>query len=154
MYPHFDDLRSVYFYGKQNHLSAVTTNSMKSSEFTIEAIKKIDPDLIILGGMDDNEMRFCLGEQPTLNNAGTDAMFCKKQFSKFIDEVEPKSDDFYYHSADRILYVVDEETRAIEAHDYLTAGIMSLEIETCRLMFGKPNSLLVLEDLIINYPLG
>jgi hypothetical protein len=31
---------------------------------------------------------------------------------------------------------------------------MSLEIETCRLMFGKPNSLLVLEDLIINYPLG
>ena len=52
-----------------------------------------------------------------------------------------------------MLYVVDEETKCIETHDYLRGGIATLNMANCQLTYGRPNSVLVAEDIVLNYRL-
>lgn len=81
-------------------------------------------------------------------------MFCKSDFGKLVAEIEPKSEHFYYFDEEKMMYYVDEQTRSIEINDYLSAGMLSLEMEGCQLMYGQPNSILVLEDLILEFSLA
>jgi hypothetical protein len=98
MFDHLDDVRIEYFYGKENYISAVTTNTIESSQFTLQAVKDYDPDvqsvliqLLILGGMNNNEMDFYL-ERPKPNIiTHSHDLFCKNEFAEFVATVEPKS---------------------------------------------------------------
>lgn len=58
-----------------------------------------------------------------------------------------------YYDNKRTLFILNDESKSIHTHDYLTAGINALEMETCQVMYGQPSSILVVEDLILRYSL-
>lgn len=52
-----------------------------------------------------------------------------------------------------MFYIVDNESQCIETHDYITGGVATLMMKNCRLMYGRPNSILAAEDIILNHSL-
>jgi hypothetical protein len=158
-FQHQDKLYEEFVYGHSVHLAGITPHSFNSLKLAKKITKYVKPNLLILGGLNDNYLRYYEGllgmrkhyEHPLYR---PERMQCKERINRYIQSRLENDSDFIWDESKKEMYTINHRDRRLMAEQYLTVAHMSSTEDHTRVALGKPSDTLVLEDLIMRYEVG
>jgi len=154
--PHY---RQFNIHGNECRIIGSVPFDNSSAQVVLSVMQECSPNVVILGEKNRNdfeEMR--QNREKFLNKPilyeGNDNLFAKKLYTRFFKN-QMKSDLFYYmNEVDDTVYFADKINKRVLVDDYITAANTVHKTKDIGLLFGKPETTLHLEDIVLRFSLS
>ncbi len=97
--------------------------------------------------LDESVTRFT-----NIENLSSTKLFCKTTLLPILQKRIEESRDYLYNTKDKIIWKMDVLNRCFEVNDYWNAAYESI-FRDYKLVYGKPSSVIIYEDLMVSLSL-